>query len=205
MFANVGFGASIVAMNAYLPTLAAASPKVAALREQLADLAHDTDNAEEPLLHHPELEASARRKQYDTELSKATSRISSLGVALGYGAGIILLLVALIPVTKLHGSTFSLRLAIGLSGIWWALFSIPAALWLPGASTTISLDEDPVWVEPSAGVNKPETWSLRSQVAGAWSRLGAMLSWNEIKRLRNTFRYLAAWFLLSDGQCLLDP
>jgi hypothetical protein len=26
-----------------------------------------------------------------------------------------------------------------------------------------------------------------------------MLRWAEIKKLRNTFKYLAAWFLLSDG------
>ena len=219
MVANVGFGASIVAMNAYLPTLAAASPEVAALREELADLtsAAEDDNindgvqqheashleslhsAEEPLLHRPEREASALRKRHDIEFTNATSRISSRGVALGYGAGIILLLLTLVPVTKLHGSTFSLRLAIGLSGIWWALFSIPAAIWLPGATTTVALDENPVWVEPSDGVTKPETWSLPSQIVGAWKRLGGMLHWTEIKRLRNTFRYLAAWFLLSDG------
>ena len=219
MLANVGFGASIVAMNAYLPTLAAASPEVAALREELADLTsaaedheindsiqeHEASNlenvhsAEEPLLHRLEREASALRKRHDIEFTNAASRISSRGVALGYGAGIILLLVALVPVTISHGSTFSLRLAIGLSGIWWALFSIPAAIWLPGATTTVSLDENPVWVEPSAGINKPETWSLQSQIVGAWKRLGGMLRWTEIKRLRNTFRYLAAWFLLSDG------
>ena len=76
-----------------------------------------------------------RLEKYQAELSRATSRISSLGIALGYGAGICLLIVALIPVTMLHGSTFALRLAIGLSGIWWAVFTVPAALWLPSVSS----------------------------------------------------------------------
>ena len=34
----------------------------------------------------------------------------------------------------------------------------------------------------------------------AWKRLGMMLRWSQIKRLQHTFRYLFAWFLLSDGQ-----
>lgn len=49
---------------------------------------------------------------YNEALSRATSRISSKGIAIGYAAGIGLLLLLLIPVTLLKGSTFSLRLAI---------------------------------------------------------------------------------------------
>ena len=41
-------------------------------------------------------------------------------------------MVVLVPVEKLRGSNFALRLAIGPSGIWWAIFSLPAAIWLPG-------------------------------------------------------------------------
>ncbi|KAG6331367.1 hypothetical protein ID866_7718, partial [Astraeus odoratus] len=140
--ANVGFGASVVAMNAYLPSLASASPEVARARIILEDVSRFSSEADgeqpsvaaqesvtAPLLGVP----GAPKEDHDgldAALSRATSRISSMGIASGYGAGIILLLLALIPVTKLHGSTFSLRLAIGLSGVWWAAFSIPAALWL---------------------------------------------------------------------------
>jgi len=42
-------------------------------------------------------------------------------------------------------------------------------------------------------------WTVRREVVDAWKRLGDMLRWENILRLRNTFRYLAAWFLLSDG------
>lgn len=174
MLANVGFGASVVAMNAYLPTLARESPQVQAKL-------HDTDEA--PLL--PSDDQPNRSRTYDEELSRATSRISSFGIALGYAAGITLLVIALFPVTKLRGSTFSLRLSIGLSGVWWALFSIPAALWLPGATG---------FEQPSQSA-----WNTRSEIIGSWKRLGGMLHPREIKRLKNTFKYLAAWFLLSDG------
>jgi len=42
-----------------------------------------------------------------------TSRISLLGIAIGYA-------IVLILVEKLHRLKFALRLAIGLSGILWA-------------------------------------------------------------------------------------
>ncbi|KAG6875375.1 hypothetical protein C0992_004067, partial [Termitomyces sp. T32_za158] len=179
-------------MNAYLPALARESP-------DLADLAHAPDDDDEahpsdeahptsPLI--PSTSASALDAKYTTELSRITSRISSLGIALGYTAGILLLLVALVPVTRLHGSTFSLRLAIGLSGVWWALFTLPAALWLPGAHPTSA----------SASVTASDTpWNTTREISAAWKRLGTMLRPSQIKKLRNTFTYLLAWFLLSDG------
>jgi UMF1 family MFS transporter len=179
VFANIGFGASIVVLNAYLPRLAASS-----------------------------LPSSDRS---DTEkLSRATARISSLGIALGYTAGILLLLFTLFPVQHAGGSTDSLRFAIGGSGAWWAVFSIPALLLLPGASgfeevaPIVSVTEESEGLLASeagsevAAILVPE-WSVRKEVFDAWRRLGHMLRWQNIRRLRNTFRYLAAWFLLSDG------
>ncbi|KAI0685262.1 autophagy-related protein 22-like protein [Cytidiella melzeri] len=230
--ANVGFGASIVAMNAYLPNLARHSEEVVKRRAELHEaflsagiprLSADdppstgtlVSEAEEPLLSHevrtgqidgsgsvsqdhssPELESL--KSAYSTALSRATSRISSQGIALGYVAGILLLLVALIPVTLLHGTTSALRLAIGLSGIWWALFSIPAAAWLPSSTVVVESEWD-VQEGVSVGHAGSKEWSILREIVGAWKRLGGMLRWREIKRLKNTFQYLAAWFLLSDG------
>lgn len=214
ILANVGFGASVVAMNAYLPSLAKDSPEVVQAYSELTsssenrdgnaalatsvdlELESSSEEASDPLLGHP-VHPVTSQATYTAALSRATSRISSLGIASGYGAGIILLLVALIPVTRLHGSTFSLRLAIGLSGIWWALFSIPAALWLPNAS---NIDEP-----ESGSIKSDDDWTFGSEIAAAWKRLGVMLRWREIKRLQNTFRYLAAWFLLSDGLSVIPP
>lgn len=193
---NVCFGASIVALNAYLPYLARNSEEVAKAAAALADVpssvglsdeAEDSENA--GLL---ESEASPvlvdAKVEYSRALTRATSRISSKGIATGYLAGIILLLVALIPVTKLKGSTLSLRLAIGMSGVWWGLFSLPAAVWLPSGSPS------------PEGSEKRAVWQ---QILFSWRRLGGMLHWTEIKKLRNTFKYLAAWFLLSDGPLFL--
>ncbi|KAF9039263.1 autophagy-type protein 22 [Panaeolus papilionaceus] len=209
MSANVAFGASTVAMNAYIPSLAREAPEVMKVVQALdtfedistvrtpLDAEANAESASEPLLS-PSPEDISRKteldEEYQAELSRATSRISSLGIALGYGAGIFMLFVALIPVTRLHGSTFSLRLAIGLSGIWWAVFTIPAALWLPSTNPRGRLSNG------AASRNQDnKNWSLKREITAAWVRLVNMLRWNEIAKLRNTFKYLAAWFLLSDG------
>lgn len=183
-------------MNAYLPSLARASKEVVQASNELNEVSqhaqpsNDTDDSDEALLlDSSRTERVVAKQNYSKALTNATSQISSKGIALGYLAGIILLIVALIPVTKLKGSTFSLRLAIGLSGVWWAVFSLPAAAWLPAGTADSSTEVVP-----------GQKWKLSGQILAAWKRLGGMLRWTEIKKLQHTFRYLAAWFLLSDGQ-----
>ena len=176
ILANIGFSASIVVLNSYLPRLAASSLP-------------STDHG-------------------DTEkLSRATARISSQGIALGYTAGILLLLAVLYPVQLAGGSTKALRFAIGGSGVWWALFSVPALFLLPSGSasldaSSIAEEHEGLLAHESREVAAPALatkWTVRREVVDAWKRLGSMLRWHNIRRLRNTFRYLAAWFLLSDG------
>lgn len=99
---NVAFGAAIVCLNAYLPNLARAQREVEAMIDEAAGL--------------------GRALQGPLEAMKATSSISSRGIAAGYAAGILLLLIMLIPVTLMEGSLFSLRLAIAASGLWWLVF-----------------------------------------------------------------------------------
>ncbi|KAL4062430.1 autophagy-related protein 22-like protein [Scleroderma yunnanense] len=219
IFANVGFGASVVAMNAYLPALASASPEAIQAQVNLEELSTSSDHirsSEEdaerehspsvrnesvtvPLLGTSDPLKDDDQREFNAALSRATSRISSLGIASGYGAGIILLLLALVPVTKMHGSTFSLRLAIGLSGVWWAVFSIPAALWLPRSTAASKHDDESAAFSPVPVEAANKDWAIRAEIVAAWKRLGVMLRWSQIKRLQHTFRYLAAWFLLSDG------
>lgn len=192
IISNVCFGASVVALNAYLPSLARNSEEVteaaAALADvsrsiELSDEAEDSENAGLLASGTPPALVDAK-VEYTKALTTATSRISSRGIATGYLAGILLLIIALIPVTKLKGSTLSLRLAIGMSGVWWGFFSLPAAVWLPSGSVS---------------AEAPEKRAVWRQILFSWRRLGGMLRWTEIKKLRNTFKYLAAWFLLSDG------
>lgn len=132
-------------MNAYLPGLAKLAPEVVVIQEEVRDVEdgivigsapdHQDDeegrDSQEPLLpSRPSDEDpnSVGKNLYDLTLSNAISRISSLGIALGYFAGIVLLILALIPVTKLGGTTWSLRLAIGFSGIWCVCVSLSQLL-----------------------------------------------------------------------------
>ncbi|KDQ52540.1 hypothetical protein JAAARDRAFT_40140 [Jaapia argillacea MUCL 33604] len=251
IIANVSFGASVVAMNAYLPVLARGVPEVVEARERLKvgearedeDVEHESHDVDDPLLSQqtsldlllPASSTPSPQTNYTNLLSFHTSRLSSLGIALGYSSGIILLLLTLVPVTLLKGSTWSLRLAIGLSGVWWGVFTVPAGVWLPGGNEgvggvgaqrvggegvdgynaipredgvgeeelALEGNADPLLVDengrPWETEDDKKAWSTWREVIAAWKRLGEMLRWTEIKKLRNTFRYLAAWFLLSDG------
>ncbi|KZV71513.1 MFS general substrate transporter [Peniophora sp. CONT] len=246
ILANVGFGASFVALNAYLPQLARSAPDVRLAREALAQ-AHreaeaevtgsnsnehleplavrdsstslDDDDASAPLLQpedstrSPSETLAVAKQDYTTALSRATARISAQGIALGYSAGIILLLLTIIPVSKLGGSTWALRLSIGCSGAWWALFSVGAGWALPSGEEEHDGDEEEATggdvrarVEGAEGLGLGEDegetgkeWSVWGEIVLAWRRLFRMLRPSEIRRLGNTFIFLAAWFLLSDG------
>ena len=150
---------------------------------------------------------SSSTARYDDTLSRATSRILLLEIEIGYA-------VVLVLVEKLRGSTLALRLDIGLSGIWWAIFSLPAAIWLPGADATEvnfeAGDEEGIsdgWdgTRISRSKNRERECGLWGEIRAAWVRLGIMLQWSEALKLRNTSRYLAAWFSLSDGKsCKID-
>jgi len=229
VLANVSFGASVVAMNSYLPSLAKESPQVREAYRVLvissqeqhgesrrhSSLDFDHESLQTPLISQYDptsdttassMPSSSRARYHDT-LSRVTSRISSLGIAMGYAAGIFLLTVVLVPVEKLRGSTFSLRLAIGVSGIWWAIFSLPAAIWLPVADETeVNCEQgeeegiNDGWDGTRISRSENREWKLSGEIRAAWVRLGTMLTWSEVLKLKNTFKYLAAWFLLSDGK-----
>ncbi|KAN0133478.1 Vacuole effluxer Atg22 like domain containing protein [Lactarius tabidus] len=127
----------------------------------------------------------------DTEkLSRVTAGISSLGIALGYTAGTLLLLAVLFPVQVAGYSTKALRFAIAGSGAYASQERLVTeeregllADDRPGATPALAAAE----------------YTVRQEVVDAWKRLGSMRRWYNIQRLRNTFRYLAAWFLLSDS------
>jgi MFS transporter, UMF1 family len=232
--ANVSFGTSIVSHNSYLPQLArgeedvrGALTKISMSRGSpssdilLAEDERREDDEHEDDEHAPlttgDAEASAADgyihpdsvglTTYNELLSRATSRISSRGIAIGYTAGIILLLLILIPVTLLKGSTFSMRLSIGMTGLWWAAFTVPAALWLPSDAGSpvpgVAQEHVSSGSEDSAETNKrSDIWE---EILAAWRRLGYMLHPKEISKLRNTFWFLLAWFFLSDGKFSLIP
>jgi UMF1 family MFS transporter len=139
------------------------------------------DLAETPIS--PSSSTSSSQPRYNALLSLTTSRISSIGVALGFFAGVSVLALLIIPVTLMGGTTSSLRLAVGLSAVWWAVFTIPAWMGLPSGH--------------EAG--RSNTSSAISLGQG-WRRVGDMIKSSEIRQLPNLFTFLLAWVFLSDGK-----
>lgn len=129
-----------------------------------------------------ESNGDSAHSHYTALLSLTTSRISSTGTALGFFSGVTVLGLLIVPVTLGEGSTASLRLAIGLSGLWWAVFTIPCWIGLPGGE------------KGEASQSGKGGW-----VGRALGRVGKMVSPREMKRLPNLFTLLLAWIFLSDG------
>jgi hypothetical protein len=87
------------------------------------------------------------------------------------------------------GTTSSLRVAVGVSAIWWAVFTIPAWRGLPGGLDTVDQHR-------SSGV---------SSLAHGWRRVATMIRPSEINSLPNLFTFLLAWIFLSDGMSPYIP
>jgi len=167
--ANVALGAGGVCLNSFIPSLAKTTPKVLAAKRDMTQGRSSTSGQQDD-------------EHYNTLISTATADISSNGVALGCTSGIIALCLSLILVISYHGNTDSLRWTIGFTGVWWAVFSIPVIL-LPPRST-------------SSGSSSVPTLNSFNPVKSL-ARYFAMF--RQYKQLKNTIRFLMAWFLLSDA------
>ena len=190
---NAAYATSIVCANAFLPGLAREDEGVMALAKEDGFERTREEEEEQQLLpsrgalsESTEVE-SPPASRYASLLSLTISRLSSTGTALGFLSGVSVLVLLVIPVTLLHGSTASLCLAIGLSGVWWAVFTIPAWVGLPSGSR-----------HPGQGGGRAR-WMSKG-----WARVGSMLRWSEMKALPNLYTFLLAWIFLSDGGALLN-
>lgn len=125
--------------------------------------------------------SSSPEAHYHAVLSLTISRISSIGVALGFFAGVSVLALLIIPVTLMGGTTSSLRLAVGVSAIWWAVFTVPAWMGLPNGHNS---------GQSKSGIG----------LGQGWRRVGGMIRPSEIRQLPNLFTFLLAWIFLSDGR-----
>ncbi len=203
------FGDSFVCLNAFLPGVVQSAPEVVAALQRAHRSEQDevddgdvVDTAaamdEQQALMSGMLETTADSEHaidpesvaaYHSATSAATARISSRGVGIGYISGVAVLCLTILPVSLLGGSLFSLRLAVGISGLWWAVFSVPAAVWLPGGKGN--------QVQAKASTEKVV---VKEKLKDGWTWLGGMMHAREIRRLRVTYWYLLAWALLSDGE-----
>jgi UMF1 family MFS transporter len=106
-------------------------------------------------------------------------RVSSLGYALGYLGGGLLLAVNVVMLQLLPG-TWGARLSFVSVAIWWAVFSIPLFRRVP---------------EPPAATAKlsPGQNVIRVSFGRLWDTL------KDIRRYRELFKYLIAFLIYNDG------
>ena len=116
-------------------------------------------------------------------------RVSALGFAAGYAGGAFVLAVSLALVTAAEplGITrgTAVRLAIGLSAVWWAVLGAVAVRRLD------AVRELPGW-DPT-----PVTERLRTQVVGSLRQLRGSVS--ALRALPGTARFLLAFLLFNDA------
>ncbi|PWY64537.1 MFS general substrate transporter [Aspergillus heteromorphus CBS 117.55] len=208
IIANTCFGASFVLLNSFLPLLVRHHPLLLGTDNEgrllarpddefnaTADGSSQIESSEAtPLLqsrqcsHTSSVEDAPQvchdRTSQELELS---TTISSNGIGIGYIGAVILQTICIFVVVKTHQTAFSLRLVLFLIGLWWFIFTVPAAIWLrprPGPPL------------PCAESGKIYgSWII--YMAYAWKSLGQTAM--RARRLRDILLFLAAWFLLSDG------
>lgn len=208
VIANTCFGASFVLLNSFLPLIVRHHPSLLAGNVQSEsipdgdyatvvcdDRQAEAVNSTTPLLasnhdsREPSFSENAAHAQIrDSSLElKLSTRISSNGIGIGYIAAVILQIICIVVVMNTHQTTFSLRLALFLIGLWWFLFTLPAAVWLrPRPGPPLQYNQ-----------SGKQSRSWFGYIAYAWKSLGRTVI--RTRRLKDILLFLASWFLLSDG------
>ena len=208
IISNTCFGASFVLLNSFLPLLVRHHPQIHHLFAH--EDHHEGDAVSHTIMDQPDsfieseednLAASSASLLPNgggslsgtfSSLSgtispalKLSTKISSNGIAIGYCAGLLVQCLSIGLVAAAGSTTFSLRLVLFAVGLWWFVFTFPAALWLrprPGPPLPSSMKGHQNWL---------------NYIIYAWSSL-----WKTIKKarqLKDMVIFLAAWFLVSDG------
>jgi MFS transporter, UMF1 family len=199
IISNTSFGASFVLLNSFLPLLVRHHPDVAKeLGTSTTALGDDDEigDSRSTLLadengNRPRLRRGSKasiEELTSVELNLST-QISARGIGIGYMAGLFLQCIGIAILIAMKNSTWSLRVVLFLVGTWWAVFTIPAAMWL----------------RPRPGPPLPILTSSRFR--GKWAWLGYVFyAWKSLyktvklaRRLLDVVLFLAAWFLLSDA------
>lgn len=211
---NTSFGASFVLLNSFLPLLVrhhpdtlghVQTPDLGASHMESASLSNPPQDADSAVADMEDSTAAllgeeagyrpgARtfKANQDEKISQElnlSTQISAKGIGIGYLAGLFLQCIAIGILISMKNSTWSQRVVLFMVGSWWAIFTIPAAMWLrprPGP---------PLPIVASSGFSGP--WAWVGYVLYAWKSLYKTVKL--ARRLLDIMLFLAAWFLLSDA------
>lgn len=202
IISNTAFGASFVLLNSFLPLLVRNHPLVEyadKARAQHRDASVDDGESEhlvdstvalladDVLTGRPQLQRIPTHEDVTSLELTLSTQISSKGIGIGYLAGLFLQIVAILILVAMKNSEWSLRIVLFLIGAWWAIFTIPAALWLrprPGPP-----------LPASSAKGKALAWI--HYTVYAWKSLFRTI--RLARQLVDIVLFLAGWFLLSDA------
>lgn len=212
IISNTCFGASFVLLNSFLPLLVRHHPSIqdslpsnqSAPRDPERTRHRDItiDGEEETDVDNPSVALLAFSPEHERmSFSKATipaspelqlsTRISSYGIGIGYIAAVVVQTLAILIILGIRyvseSTTLALRIVLLFVGLWWLLFTIPAAMWLrprPGPPFSFTSEGKQI-----------RSWT--GYIIYAWQSLGKTVL--RARRLKDVLLFLGAWFLLSDG------
>ncbi|TPX08909.1 uncharacterized protein E0L32_009613 [Thyridium curvatum] len=201
---NTSFGASFVLLNSFLPLLVRHHPR--RLQEdldasQFAAVPENDPEAEEGMSGSTAAllprqgtgadRASLRSAKTHEEMTslelQLSTQISAKGIGIGYCAGLLVQCLAILVLIKMKNSTWAQRLVLFGIGVWWTVFTVPAAMWLrprPGPPLPSTSNQ--------TGIRAWVSYTLY-----AWKSLFRTISL--ARRLLDIVLFLGAWFLLSDA------
>ncbi|OAL34618.1 hypothetical protein AYO20_06035 [Fonsecaea nubica] len=198
IIANTCFGASFVLLNSFLPLLVRHHPSIERENEEnqatgdndeyMEHEDHALTSSTSGLLPRDRADDTSPSEESPAAISPAlrlSTKISSNGIGIGYIAGLFVQIIGIGIVAATKSTLLSLRLVLLLVGVWWFVFSIPAALWLrprPGPPLPSELTGRYAWV---------------SYVTYAWKALFTTIG--HARKLKDIVIFLCAWFLLSDS------
>ena len=203
IISNTCFGASFVLLNSYLPVLVRRHPSIQATELDRNNFSHGSslDQTEEEQGHESVTESLLQPSPVNQHMIpssyssvavspalRLSTKISSHGIGIGYIAAVIVqalgIAIVLVADSENISTTMTLRIVLFLVGLWWFVFTIPAALWLrirPGP--------------PLPSISKGSRWA--GYIGYAWRSLGKTIL--RVRHLRDVMFFLGAWLLLSDA------
>ena len=202
ILSNTSFGASFVLLNSFLPLLVRNHPEVISARhmgtpdfdssrqesrptESDTDAAADASDMASPLL--PNAPRAPTHEEITSKELQLSSRMSAMGMGIGYSAALFLQCLSIgILVAMKNDAVWAQRVVLLIVGVWWAVFTIPSAMWLrprPGPPLV------------SSGRKRVLAWI--PYLTYAWKSLFRTIQL--ARRLADIMLFLAGWFLLSDA------
>lgn len=206
IISNTSFGASFVLLNSFLPLLVRHHPEVIeanvagtpefddteyesrVLENSIGEMDPAMVSSTSALLaaEGQPLKRTATHSEITSKELQLSTRISAIGIGTGYIAALFLQCIGIGILIALDNTTWAQRVVLFIVGLWWTLFTIPAAMWLrprPGP---------PLRDDGRKGLR-----SWLSYIVYAWKSLFTTV--RLARRLLDIMLFLAGWFLLSDA------